>query len=100
MWRFGFSAGRTFRPIARSRSFAVRQRHLKAFRELFVQVLQVAREAGLLQLGTLAVDGTKVKASASKHKAMSYGRMNQEKERLESEIAELTSPVWGGPAGR
>lgn len=68
-----------------------RQVHLKAFRELFVQVVQVAREAGLIQMGTLAVDGTKVRASASKHKAMSYGRMKQEQERLRGEIAELTS---------
>lgn len=68
-----------------------RQRHLQAFQDLFVQVLQVAREAGLLRLGTVAVDGTKVKASASKHKAMSYGRMKQEQERLKAEIAELTS---------
>lgn len=68
-----------------------RQRHLPAFQELFVQVLLVAREAGLLQMGMVAVDGTKVKASASKHKAMSYGRMKQERERLKAEIAELTS---------
>jgi transposase len=68
-----------------------RQRHLQAFQALFVQVLQVAREAGLLKLGTVAVDGTKVKASASKHKAMSYSRMKQETERLQAEIAELTS---------
>ena len=68
-----------------------RQRHLSAFQELFVQVLEVAREAGLLKMGAVAVDGTKVKASASKHKAMSYGRMKQDQERLKSEIAELTS---------
>lgn len=68
-----------------------RQRHLSAFQSLFVQVLEVAREAGLFQMGTVAVDGTKVKASASKHKAMSYGRMKQDQERLKGEIAELTS---------
>ena len=68
-----------------------RQRHLASFQALFVQVLEVAREAGLLQMGTVAVDGTKVKASASKGKAMSYGRMKQDQERLKSEIAELTS---------
>lgn len=68
-----------------------RQRHLKAFQALFVQVVRVAQEAGLLRLGTLAIDGTKVKASASKHKAMSYGRMKQEQERLKAEIEELTS---------
>jgi len=68
-----------------------RQRHLPAFQALFVQLLEVAREAGLVQMGTVAVDGTKVKASASKRKAMSYGRMKQDQERLKSEIAELTS---------
>jgi transposase len=68
-----------------------RQRHLASFQALFVQVLEIAREAGLLQMGTVAVDGTKVKASASKRKAMSYGRMKQDQERLKSEIAELTS---------
>jgi len=68
-----------------------RERHLDEFHKLFVQVVQIAREAGLMRLGTLAVDGTKVKASASKHKAMSYGRMKQEQERLEAEIAALTA---------
>jgi transposase len=68
-----------------------RQRHLAAFQSLFVQVLLIAREAGLLRMGTVAVDGTKVKASASKRKAMSYGRMKQDQELLRSEIEELTS---------
>jgi len=67
-----------------------RERHLEEFKELFVQVVRIAREAGLVQMGTLAIDGTKVKASASKHKAMSYGRMLQEQDRLSGEIAELT----------
>lgn len=68
-----------------------RERHLKEFRELFEQVVRIAGEVGLVKMGTLAVDGTKVKASASKHKAMSYGRMKQEQERLAAEIAELTT---------
>ena len=55
-----------------------RQQHLAAFEALFVQVVQIAREAGVVQLGALAVDGSKVKANASKHKAMSYGRMRDE----------------------
>jgi transposase len=67
-----------------------RQRHLKAFRKLFVQLVQLACEAGLLKLGTLAVDGSKVWANASKHKAMSYGRMREEEDRLRREIRELT----------
>jgi transposase len=66
-----------------------RAQHLAAFQALFVQVVEIAREAGLLRLGKLAVDGTKLKANASKRKAMSYGRMRSEQERLREEIAEL-----------
>jgi transposase len=66
-----------------------RQQHLAAFERLFVEVVHIAREAGVVQLGTLAVDGSKVKANASKHKAMSYGRMRQEAQRLGEEIAAL-----------
>lgn len=68
-----------------------RQQHLTAFQDLFVQVVRVSKEVGLVKLGTVAIDGTKVKASASKHKAMSYGRMEEEEQRLRVEIAELTS---------
>jgi transposase len=68
-----------------------RQQHLAAFNVLFVQVVQIAREAGVVQLGALAVDGTKVKANASKHKAMSYGRIREEERRLGEEIAALTT---------
>lgn len=66
-----------------------RKTHLEAFAELFVQVLQIAREAGLVKLGHLSLDGTKIKASASRHKAMSYGRMKQEEARLRQEIKDL-----------
>src|SRR5919198_6244526 len=59
-----------FRTIA-----AFRQRHLKALGELFVQILKLCRAAGLVKLGHVALDGTKVQANASKHKAMSYKRM-------------------------
>ena len=52
-----------------------RKNHLADFKDVFLQVLAIAREAGLISLGTVAVDGTKIKANASKHKAMSYGRM-------------------------
>src|SRR5580698_1884700 len=52
-----------------------RKRHLKALSELFKQVLLLCEKAGLVKLGHVALDGTKVKANASKHKAMSYGRM-------------------------
>jgi len=88
-WRSGSSAARTFRPHRTIADF--RKQHLTAFQELFVQVVRIARELGLVKLGTVAIDGTKVKASASKHKAMSYGRMQQEEQRLRAEIEELTT---------
>jgi transposase len=50
-----------------------RRRHLQALRGLFLQVLQLCRKAGLCKLGHVALDGTKIKANASKHSAMSYG---------------------------
>lgn len=52
-----------------------RKRHLTALSRLFVQVFRLCQEAGLVKLGHVALDGTKVRANASKHKAMSYGRM-------------------------
>ena len=67
-----------------------RQKHLKEFQDLFVELVRIAQEAGLLRLGTVAVDGAKVRANASKHKAMSYGRMKEEERRLRKEIEELT----------
>src|ERR1017187_999607 len=66
-----------------------RKEHLAAFLEVFVQVVRLAQEAGLVRMGTIAIDGTKVKANASKNKAMSYGRMQQEETRLEEEIEKL-----------
>lgn len=67
---------------------AFRKRHLKALEGLFVQVLKLCRRAGLVKLGHVALDGTKVQANASKHKAMSYERMCAEEKRLEAEVAE------------
>jgi transposase len=66
-----------------------RRRHLPQMQALFIEVLALCREAGLLKVGRLALDGTKVKANASRHKAMSYDRMTAEEERLQKEIAEL-----------
>src|SRR5580704_8534957 len=62
-----------------------RKRHLGALSGLFVQVLGLCRKAGLVKLGHVALDGTKIKANASKHKAMSYGRMKGAKAALEAE---------------
>jgi len=66
-----------------------RKRHLKALAGPFVQLLRLCQEAGLVKLGHVALDGTKVRANASKHKAMSYGRMKKKKEELEKEIEAL-----------
>jgi transposase len=66
-----------------------RARHLERFHGLFVQVVELAREMGLVRLGHLSIDGTKVRANASKHKAMSYGRMLEQESKLEAELAEL-----------
>ena len=66
-----------------------RHDHLLELSLLFVQVVELAREAGLVKLGTVALDGSKVKANASRHKAMSYSRMKQEEARLKSEIDKL-----------
>ena len=66
-----------------------RRRHLGDFKQLFVEVLCLARELGLARFGKLSVDGTKVRANASKHKAMSYGRMPAEERRLTTEIEAL-----------
>ena len=67
-----------------------REENLDEFQRLFVQVVQVAKETGLVKMGTIAIDGSKVKASASKHKAMSYDRMLIEEKKLRSEIRKLT----------
>jgi transposase len=66
-----------------------RKLHRKALADLFTQVLRLAREAGLVQLGALATDGTKVAGNASRHKAMSYGYLSKEVERLRAEIETL-----------
>ena len=66
-----------------------RKTHLDAFADVFVQVLRLAKAAGLVRLGTIAVDGTKVQGNASRHKAMSYGYMTQEVARLRAEIDQL-----------
>lgn len=66
-----------------------RRRHLKCLQDLFVQTVRLAQRAGLVKLGRVGLDGTKVKASASKHKAMSYERMLKSEAVLRQEIAEL-----------
>jgi transposase len=72
-----------------------REENLDLFKSYFVQVVQIAKEAKLVKMGTIAIDGTKVKANASKHKAMSYDRMQQEEQRLRREIDALTDKAKG-----
>ena len=66
-----------------------RKDHLKALSSLFLQVLKLCQKAGLVKLGHISLDGTKIKANASRHKAMSYKRMREEEARLEAEIKEM-----------
>jgi transposase/IS5 family transposase len=70
-----------------------RRRHLEAFGTLFLDILLLCQQAGLVKLGRVALDGTKVKASASKHKAMSYGRMDEREAALEAEVARILEEV-------
>ncbi|TWE15136.1 transposase [Kitasatospora atroaurantiaca] len=73
-----------FRSIAR-----FRRRHLDALADLFLQSLHLAQRPGMVKMGRVALDGTKLEANASKHKAMSYGRLVDKEERIEAEIAHL-----------
>jgi transposase len=80
------AAGNTpdFRTIA-----DFRKTHLAALKGFFEQVLQVARDLGTLRVSRVALDGSKVKANASKHKAMSYGRMREKRQQLRDEVKQL-----------
>jgi transposase len=66
-----------------------RRRHLAALAKIFLQALSICREAGLVKLGHVALDGTKMQANASKHKSMSYDRMGKKEKELEDAIARL-----------
>ena len=66
-----------------------RKRHLEALAGLFIEALQLCHKAGMVKLGHVAIDGTKLQANASKHKAMSYGRMGEVEEKLRAEVEEL-----------
>ena len=81
---FMFLAGQA-RPDHKTIS-SFRRRHLAAFGALFLQVLVLCQQAGLVKLGRVALDGTKLKANASKHKAMSYARMTEREAQLAAEV--------------
>jgi transposase len=82
-----------FRTIADFRKI-----HLVALEGLFEQVLRLAREAGALELGRVALDGTKIKANASKHKAMSYERMRDKQQQLRQEVKDLLAQAEAADA--
>jgi transposase len=75
-----------------------RKRHLKALTGLFAQVLKLCQQAGLVKLGHVALDGTKIKANASKHKAMSYDRMEKRAAELEAEVQRWLSAAEAADA--
>src|SRR5260370_7859580 len=79
------------RPDCRTIS-EFRKRHLAALSGLFRQVLALCREAGLVKLGHVALDGTKIKANAGINKAMSYGRMKKAEPRLSAEVPPRPAP--------
>jgi transposase len=68
-----------------------RKRHLQSLAKLFVNVLQLCQKAGLVKLGHVSLDGTKVRANASRHKAMSYGRMDAKITELENQVQQMLS---------
>ena len=82
-----------FRTIADFRKL-----HLATLAGLFEEVLKIALEAGALKLGRVALDGTKLKANASKHKAMSYGRMKEQERELRAEVRELLAQAEAADA--
>src|SRR5437764_5853190 len=71
-----------------------RKLHLEAFKAVFVQVVRLAGAAGLVQLGNVSTDGTKIQGNASRHKAMSYGYMKKEVERIREDIEALVTHAY------
>src|SRR5256885_2338944 len=71
-----------------------RKQHLEAFKAVFVQVVRLAGAAGLVKLGNVSTDGTKIQGNASRHKAMSYGYMKKEVERIREDIEALVTQAY------
>src|SRR5437588_2507848 len=71
-----------------------RKLHLEAFKDIFVQVVRLAGEAGLVKLGNVSTDGTKIQGNASRHKAMSYGYMKKAVERVREDIEALVTQAY------
>ena len=83
-----------FRSIAR-----FRRRHLEALAGLFVEVLALCQQAGMVKLGRVALDGSKVRANASRRKAMSYKRMTEREAKLQAEVDDLLADAEATDAG-
>jgi hypothetical protein len=79
-----------YRSIAR-----FRRRHLDVLADLFTQSLRLAQRLGMVKMGRVALDGTKLRANASKHKATSYARLGDKEQQVEAETAELEAAVAG-----
>src|SRR5215831_11596281 len=87
-----------FRVLAAGNPPNFRRIHWKTLEGLFEQVLQIALEAGAMKVGRVALDGTKVKANASKHKAMSYDRMGEKQKQLKAEVKQLLAQAEAADA--
>jgi hypothetical protein len=90
---FAFADTWSFRTIA-----DFRKTHLATLRGFFEQVLRLARERGAPRIGRVAIDGSKVKANASKHKAMSYDRMRDQQQQLRDEVTQLLAQAEAADA--
>src|ERR1700675_2452912 len=93
-----YSSRRTLDPPDFRTISDFRKRHLKALGGLFLQVLKLCETAGLVKLGHVALDGTKIKANASKHKAMSYERMKKREAELKAEVARMLAAAEAADA--
>src|SRR4029434_8984481 len=91
-WPSSPSWARSVRTFGRS-AISV-SRHLEAFKDVFVHVVPLAGVAGLVKLGNVSTDGTKIQGNASRHKAMSYGYMRKAVERLREEIEALVTQAY------
>ena len=89
--RFRYLAG-DLRPDFRTVN-RFRRAHVEDFREVLRQTVEIAREAGLGKLGRVAIDGTKIRANTSRHKAMSRGRMDEAEARLDDEIGQILMQI-------
>jgi len=96
----GVSLHRGERPPRHDTIATFRRRFLKEIEALFVEVLKLAREMGVLKLGTVALDGTKIHANASRHSALSYEHASKIETQLKAEVAELLAKAEAAESSR